>query len=611
MCHKDMVASAIISNLARSAPFLDISEAEIEQNRRESWEKEINATQGNDVDPHLDYDVWFSDNPSARQKPLSASLPAAPLHNQRIHDAFVRWRTRISGTTLFPQMQAIKSVSRSTAYMYRQACGHDEKTSRDHWVSSADLERFYAQSGMRIMGTCELRQAWKYNDLTPRTYFSQGGQAYHASKYIRHIANTLSESFPQTHFSSRFSYHDLPIDSSDAAFIYDYSSFTSNLCELRYFLRALSAFCMDTEVLLVDSNRGILRASLGHVIFEYNEICNVGTEFDVIRYLGRSEILVHQKAGLLGVYGNIVFSTVLHGCHACQLAGDRSDCKCVGDDVFGVATLHDPWEKNCLLDGIESIGSIHRAKVRWWDYRPLEDEDMDDVAWPYVKRPFYRSENRMILEAALFLPIFGLVVPSQDALGREPEDEYVQIKLLITQTFACIRQLRALFNPPDHNAVTLLRSYLRMLYKHHHLPLEGRLPFEHFQYGRQKRTMTGFLLPNIAGDFFDEGQWDLLKGRWENRTSVVVSVPVAMEEELELEDLFRNRHARGPMTRVISYMRDMEWVEALPVREERYMEYSDYCQFYEQLLSGRVRLVYDLRVIGCLPTWYKDLINVV
>lgn len=88
MIHKDIVASAIISNLCRSAPFLNISSTEAEKNRIQSWEKEIGATRGPDRDQVIDYSVWFSDEPNAYKKPISQHVPPAPFHNSRIRQGF-------------------------------------------------------------------------------------------------------------------------------------------------------------------------------------------------------------------------------------------------------------------------------------------------------------------------------------------------------------------------------------------------------------------------------------------------------------------------------------------------------------------------------------------
>jgi len=65
-------------------------------------------------------------------------------------------------------------------------------------------------------------------------------------------------------------------------------------------------------------------------------------------------------AGFLGVYGNIASSTNFHGLHACQICGDDSDCRCAGDDVFGLMRLGKDYTKDDAVTAVESIGKIHR-----------------------------------------------------------------------------------------------------------------------------------------------------------------------------------------------------------------------------------------------------------
>lgn len=565
-------------------------------NRIESWEKEIHATQEPDRLPVLDYDVWFSDDPDAFQRPISSHVPPAPVHNSRIRLGFRQWRSSLENTLLFPQIQPNKSVSRATAALYTERVHHGSRFPQSN-VSTSDLERIYAETGEEISGPCELRQAWKYNDITPRTYFAQGGKAFHASKYIRQPINSLADAFPETNFQSRFSIHEMPIDSNDLAFVYDYTSFTSLLAELKYFLAALADFCQDTMVFLVDSHAGILQRSLGDILREYNQECNIKGEFTINRYEDGNNIpLSHQLAGFLGVYGNITSSTTLHGLHACQICGDHSRCRCVGDDVFGVLRPTRDYPKEDAVKAIQTLGVVQLQKVRWWRYINPDNEEDEDRAYPYLKRPLDRFGNRMRLEAALFLPIWGLICPMEDILNREVEDTYTRVKLLATQTFSAIKQAQQLYPPLEDHQKEFLRIYLESMYDFLGLDTKGRLPCESFRINN--RVVTNLFVPNVEPGFLDLDPWDILASRWHANT--ILSVPLMVREAENnlvraLEDPGTTH--RSTMTRAATYLKSMGWLMADPIRIDVLWDFEEYRRFYTSVFAGELRAMYEIRLL--------------
>lgn len=610
LCHKDIVASSIVSNLARSAPFLNLSDQEAEDNRIESWEKEILATQMPEPLPCLDYSVWFSDDPDSIFQELSTKLPPSPQHNQRIKDTFKQWRQQLEGQTFFPQMQSNKSVSRRTAYEYSVATSRTNQEILDSRVSTSMLERHYAESGVEIGGCCELRQAWKYNDLTPRTYFAQGGTTFHASKYIRNVANSLCNAFPETNFLTRFSIHDLALDDDDTSFIYDYSSFTSRLAELKHFLEALATFCDSTEIFIVDSRQGVLRWSLGALIREYNQVCNTKTEFSIHRYLPGEVIpLEHQLAGLLGIYGNIVLSTTLHGLHACQLCGDKGGCRCVGDDVFAKVRLTAEWGKCEVIEAIQELGEVHPSKVRWWSFRDLEHDDEDDRAYPYIKRPLDRFYNRMIHSPALFLPIWGLIFPLPDGIHEIEDDIPFRYKTLGVQTLSTIKQAQALYPPLSGIQECLLQEYLRSLYRALGCQEDGLLPFES-QVHKSGVRISNVFIPRISGEFLRIDPWDHIRHRFETRKEVMLQIPMhTKEKEVRFEELVRDG---GPVIsnrdKRISYLENLSWCKSNALFETRWMDFDEYRLFYEAFFRGDLYSLYECQLSSDCPRWITELL---
>lgn len=594
------MASSIINNLCRSAPFLNISHTEMEYNKTESWEKEILATTGPDRPQVLDYSVWFSDDASDCKRPLSPYVLPAPDHNLRIRASFNNWKKSFNGRLLFPQTSANQSVSRFTAAKYQYRVHDQEIKLWDVRVSTSDLERYYSESGVWINGPCELRQAWKYNELTPRTYFSQGGTTFHSSKYIRQPINELTNAFPEVNFLSRFSFHDLALDDDTTAYIYDYTSFTSLLAEQKYFLEALADFCDDTEVYLVDSYNGIIQTTLGQVFRDYNNVCNKKGEFTIQRYLEEELTpLRHEIASFLGIYGNIASCTTIHGLHACQICGDDSRCRCVGDDVFGILKLGKDYTQEEAIVAIEKLGKIQRAKIKWWPFRRLEDETEEDHAWPYVKRPMDRFNNRMTLEPALFLPIFGLICPIDDIIQREREDTYTRVKLLATQTYSLIKQAQNVHPPLGLYQKDFLQVYLLSLYRALGIHSTGYLPFETFFV--DNRPIRNLFVPNVEDkDFLDVDPWALMQWKFDAKASFTVTVPKMVDELMDNSDrIFRtpNFPFETTMTKALSYCDSMGWAISEEIKEEKSWSFLEYKSFYERLFAGDLLKVYSYRII--------------
>jgi len=610
--HKDTASSAIVSVFCRSAPFLGCSETEIERNKIESWEKEIEACLGVDRPQVLDYSVWFSPDPLHAYQPLSPALPSAFRHNTRIRAAFTKWKKSMEGRRFFPQLQDAKTLSRATAAKYHEIVHENNPELFDNAVTSAMLERWYAKTGYEIGGPCEARQAWGFNDITPRTYFAGGGTTFHDSKYIRPVINSLANSFPETGFISRYSTNDLILEKTILSFVYDYRSFTSNLTEFKHFLADLACFCDDIRVQIVDSREGVLNVSLGSLIREYNQTCNIDGHFTLNRYItGLFEEFRHNRAGFLGVYGNITGCTVLHGLHACQLCGDKSECKCVGDDVYGIAQVGEGYTRYDLIEGIQELGEIQVEKVQFWDYRPLEEDENDDRAYPYCKRPFDRFENRMILEQSIFLPIFGALVPIAESFRSDEEmDQHKRIKVLCRQTHSVIEQCRNMYPELDFHQVNLIRGYLDAMYTIVGLPKDGRLPFESFISQRKERT-SGLLVPCIEGDFLGQTQWDLLSSRWEHFGSPLVRIPVCVRDRIDGVDLMlrdRTCEVETCMNERIVYLEKMEWAVSTPMHEIRYMDYPEYSAFYDSLFLGELFPLYRVRTCFGAPSWIKELV---
>jgi hypothetical protein len=604
-CHRKPGFSAIISTLVRSAPIFNLNDEEIEENKAASVWKEINASSGQDRQQILDYSLWFGD--AEVDRPLSVYLPPAPGHNHRIRNTFLEWRNHWVERQypIFPQLTSDKWVGRLTAFKFVEASGGTNPDIEDHRVTVVDLERYYSDTGEEIQGPCELRQAWKYNDLTPRTYFALGGTHFHASKYIREIANSLCNAFPETNFKTRFSIHRIPITSEKLAFTYDYSSFTSNLTELKYFLTELAEYTRGVQISVIDSRKGPILRDLGELLDSYNLSVNVQGEYTINRFF--PDILTplnHMKAGMLGVYGNIALSTNLHGLHACQLCGDTSECNCVGDDVFGCGTA-ESFED--FADAVTSLGETNLSKTKSWPYRDefREDIELEDRSWPYTKRPLTRFENRMNLATAYFLPIFGAVIPIIDGVHDIQSEEFLpeHYRLLSLQMCSFYRQMFAC--PPTQEEIPILRSYCWALYTMMRIPEGGVLPFERFSLP-SSTSISGLLLPNLG--YFES--FDVWAGFGIEMVPERVSIPrICAEGQWGLDALPRLGSMICPTSKELVYGMKMTWlsVEALYM-DASFPDFSSYKLFYDNLFERRSFRLYEYTLLAC-PKWYRNLLS--
>jgi hypothetical protein len=598
-CDSDPAFSALLSVLVRSAPIFDQSAESIEKNKTDSYNKEIEASTSLDRPQVLDYSVWFSTTLHP-ERALSSYLPTNDI-NHLIHTRFREWKEFYNHheVTLYPQLTGYKNTSRQTAFKYREVVGKGEWDD-DIQVNCVDLERFYAETGIQVGGACELRQAWKFNDLTPRTYFAIGGTAFHHSKYIRPVANAFCNIFPSTNFISRYSTNRLCPETRYLVFTYDYSTFTSNLTELKYFLGELAEYMEDAPVIIVDSRNGLIYTTVGRLLQDYLLNTTLRPEFAINRFISSVlEPLHHSKAGMLGVYGNIALSTGLHGLHALQLCGS-GDCNCVGDDVLGVGDL----DEEIFLPAVSSLGSVNPSKIRSWNFRdPMEEDNSDSRKWPYTKRPLERFGNFILHHHSYNLPIFGSLIPLLDDVHDNVTEGVTrsQLKILSAQIRSLVNQLVSF--PLQGDQLELITEYCAMIYKEMGISENGIFPWDKFT--TVEGTSQGLHIPPIialsSGNFW-EGVGEAFTPGWFK----VPETTSVREDFLGAGIKFQKICVK---TRVISYGSKMEWLQVQ--RRDKWAEFisaDSYRAFSDDLYLRRRLALFDVTLLKC-PSWFLDLLH--
>jgi hypothetical protein len=291
-------------------------------------------------------------------------------------------------------------------------------------LSSLDLEHIYAMTSIRVMSKTEMRVAWKPTDLKPRVFYAQGGLQHYASSLLQHVFNTFVDHLPITHRHGRFATSHLNgLNEDYLLLIYDYSSFTSTLKEIRAFCAHLADFFRGIVVRIVDAVEGIVPIDLGDLLHEYNDTCNTNPDFDVSLLLEVEDMVLSHSAGMLGVPGNITASTLIHGIHLAVIVGSLYRGKVVGDDAIGLFHTGD-WEKESIVDAIRNLGDVAMEKAESWDPLAPEEENLDD-RWDYVKRTINRTRYTVIQGKLPDVPDLrvglGITNPSHTVIEDTPE----------------------------------------------------------------------------------------------------------------------------------------------------------------------------------------------
>lgn len=320
------------------------------------------------------------------------SGPESPMLIQYYQRGLYTIRSKYSrelSKLILPAYNGAKNVGYQTQAAY---CGFLNIENPHKSITSLDLLRLYAETGFKTPGPLEMRQAWFYNDLKPRTYYCLGGDAYWAGLYIQPIANEIAKILPSTNPFSRFNVSRLPAISTDHFLItYDYTSFTSTLSELKYYLHWLGMALHGVPVTLFDPSRGVIENDMGDMIHDYNNLVNHYQAFSTERFfdLVPADAVYHLgQNGGLGTKGNIVFSTCVHGLNLGSLSG-TPDCDCcVGDDALAriLRLLIEVF-----IRGVNYLGIINREKFSVVESRSVDP--LGTTSFKFLKRPLFLDER--------------------------------------------------------------------------------------------------------------------------------------------------------------------------------------------------------------------------
>nr|WOK58267.1 MAG: hypothetical protein [Armillaria species ambi-like virus 8] len=498
---------SLFSTFLRIERYRESSSQSVEEELNRAFEKEFQASQTYHREPQLNYSGLFGTRDSTLSTPLSAVHRPHTYFNQWFRRMFQRLRQRYADRekVLFPKYQKRKNVSRDTEDRFWSTF---ETSLPFAGRSSFDLEKHYELYGEKLPGVCEMRSAFRFTDLKPRIYYCCGGDGYWASRFIRDLVTDLCNMIPACHMRGRTNVDALNAyvtSHGQVVTIYDYTSFTTNLGELKNFLHHLGESMKGIKVNTVDAREGMITRDAGELILEYNEAVNVHAQFDVERLRpGQTQFCYQQNSGMLGVQGNIGLSTLLHAINLSAAVDDVDLCKVMGDDAI-VVHDEDTRPLSYIREVVNLLGEVAEEKFCSWNYEEECHKEQADW-WHYCKRPITVTIEGIQIGALYDFPnpayAFNLLDTFHKPLGSIRE----RTVAFAMQTATFMRKLTFEIDNVSAFEMDAMFAILGRCYRALQLPTYGSLPGRVMKFDGVEEVMSLAICP-IHFDAVEQG-WE-------------------------------------------------------------------------------------------------------
>lgn len=478
------------------------SKAEVEIIRDELLWKEVKVMESVPRLPEIRWHI-LSD---LKDYCLHPHLSIASVVPRQIRQILHQWFTICSKTVLYPH-SGNKTVSRNTKRRYYETIQEEEL---DEPFTTTNVEQFYAMSGIQLEGSCEMRQKWYPSNSSPRTYYAMGGTAYMRSRYLRNAVNWLCDLFSPCHRKKRVRPDWIRVDESDEVYIYDLSSFTSNMHEQRSFLNFLGQLSQGIEVTYMDSYSGLSTCDLGQMIMEYNEL-NSQPKYSMERVWNVDLELTHSVAGFLGVYANLMTCTFPHSIVLSTVKDNASRSWCAGDDAGtgcsdGERIVHETadvvgtlaHEKVYVLS--EPGSQALKRKVSRIPTGILVHNSALWPSWCMLFRQDWRFDKTSLSEKRA--KFASAVVPFLQSILNIPK-EPIEREFIMD----CLTEAYSSLNLPCEGWLPLVQGYARR----YTVPIVGKytLDKDPLIYLADSYYIDMYVGPEIDGEEFDESMLDL------------------------------------------------------------------------------------------------------
>jgi len=388
--------------------------------------------------------------------------------------------------------------------------------------------------------------------------------------------------------------------------IYDYASFTSALADFKSFVFELGTFCKGRTVKIFDTHTGVEEVDLGDIILEYNALCNHDPLFSIHRIEGVDSahprcIVPHRVAGMLGIYGNIVGCTVLHGLVSISIVGDDNKANTIGDDgavKYNEEDISTAEVKECL----NTIGSIAEEKFELWDKDEMQSEE--SLGWHYTKRPITVDHHIVVTQWMPDFPILPVILGIKDGQHTLPVQDFIsRRRLAIKQTcrlFDSLFRHRQFLTPLDISTVLDLikRVFVKM-----RLPCYGSFPVLRYRNAYPKEGWfpdSALCIPALCEESIFEGWFSVL--RQKGYETAIVRVPVTIGADPVPVDFVAGISFKGYDSKLLGLMEQIGVVTKECLYEELLIT-DEVISRLDDLITRKARKVYEYTVTCDYYPW--------
>lgn len=516
-------------------------------------------------------------------QPIAPGLLPNPSMAMKVQAAIDSWISDTCNTPQYPKLSR-KTVSKETEELAREVIykNPDLPSISDEEITQVTVEKIQHYTGQQILGGCELRQRWYPAQLLPRTYFAQGGQAFHESKLIAKMMTDLTDRLLCTNRRSRVNPTRIRLRESHHAFIYDLTTFTSNLHEQRYFVDRLAEYCTGHQVTVMDASCGLMPMDLGDLIRQYNNT-NIQSTYSMKRVYKTLDVECrHHTAGFLGVYGNIANATFLHGVVMLQLCDNEDELNVAGDD--GIKSSDDDTE---AFDLLRFLGVLEMTKT----FSTHEEGSI------HLKRPIHQKGTRLYQGFLVIWPSFEYMVKESDDV--DPRYPLVSQMTKRERRDALANSITGFLTSLstthlDEWMVDVVHSTLNWLYTVLSLPFDGHVPQIH-------GNTFGFV-PSYDIRFVGlEPKANTIKRSYQGLARIPYRESIRNREDGT--SLFESGSFMANSSKRLNYLEDMGYLEKKPTQTIVYGE-SGLNQLLKEYFDPGLA-VYEYEVVGTIPEWFK------
>lgn len=563
--------AGLLLSLILMAP---MSPAEVDRIYSESLVKEMIVMESVKRVCTLDFRVFFG----FEDYRIHEHFASNPTMARSVRHSIDQWIDSLEHTVLYPKISS-KTVSKMTSTNLFSAFP-DYLPVDEIGITAVDLERVYHYHGYLVGGPCEMRQKWYASNLKPRTYYAQGGTAFHSSKHLAKAFTDLCDTLPCTNRRLRVDPSRITIrDPTSDVIYYDLSSFTSNLHVQSHFLLQLAVYCKGRYVTILDSYHGILSIDLGELIHTYvMQNLNYPEYTLPSKYNDPSEVHYHGIAGFLGVYGNIATATFIHGAVMSMLHEYPDENNVAGDDGLDVTK-----DVDRSLTMVRTLGEVADEKT----FRSSEG------CCIHLKRPIVRVGNRLLQGQLLTWPSLECGQTETDIrypyMRNMSKDD--RVSAIASSVTAFLRSLESLQLTDDERNV--VHEYLERIYSEYGLPREGCVP-------QATPTSIGFVPAYEKRYIGQDPITNTIQRLYRNVAKVPMREFVPMEWEMLSDDVFTCNQ-----TKLLRHLEMLGYVEMEKIDVYVYGE-EGLSRLLKEYLSPDPR-VYRFKVVHKLPGWTSDL----